>query len=314
MPLSSPPAPAGKGQENNGFPGPDGGLADARAKGLVLTTLGVLLLTPDTLLIRLIDMEPFSLLVWRGVLQALGTTLILLALYRGRTWAVFRAIGRKGLLAAALFTGSTLFFVLALSATSVANTLIIVAAAPLCAALMSRVFLGESIQGRTWAAIFGALTGIAILAWNDLEGGQFWGNLAALAAAFFLAGNFTTLRHSKAVNMIPSMVIGGLMAAVLALPFAEAGAFAPEAPQLGYILLMGLVVLPCSFALIALGPRNLPAPEVALILLLETVLGPLWVWLVIAEYPGDWSIVGGAVVVVTLVLHTLSGRRNGKRR
>lgn len=309
MTLSSPPAPAGKAQGNRGIPAAEAAPADARARGLVLTTLGVLLLTPDTLLIRLIAMEPMSLLVWRGVLQALGTTLILFLLYRGRTWDTFRAIGHKGLLAAGFFTGSTFFFVLALSATSVANTLIIVAAAPLCAALMSRVFLGEGIHGRTWAAIFGALAGIIILAWNDLGVGQFWGNLAALAAAFFLAGNFTVLRHSKAVNMIPSLVIGGLMAAALALPFAEVGSFSPPPDQLLYLLLMGLLVLPFSFALIALGPRNLPAPEVALILLLETVLGPLWVWLVIDEYPGDWSLVGGTVVVVTLILHALTGRR-----
>ena len=281
----------------------------SRATGLVLTTLGVLILTPDTLLVRLVAMEPFSLLVWRGLLQALGTTLILLVLYRGRTWQGFRAIGRRGLMAACFFTGSTFFFVLALANTSVANTLIIFAAAPLCAAVMSRIFLGEGIAGRTWAAIFGALAGIAILAWNDLEAGQFWGNLSALAGAFCLAGNFTTLRHSKAVNMIPSMVVGGLMVAIFAFPFIDAQAFVPQSDQLGYLMLMGLVVLPLSFALIALGPRSLPAPEVALILLLETVLGPLWVWLVIDEYPGDWSLVGGVIVVTTLVLHALAGRR-----
>ncbi len=314
MTLSSPPAPTGKSQENSGLQSSSAGPADLRARGLVLTTLGVILLTPDTLLIRLIAMDPLSLLVWRGLLQAIGTTLILFLLYRGRTWESFRAIGRRGLLAAAFFTGSTFFFVLAVSATSVANTLIIVAAAPLCAALMSRIFLGEGIAGRTWAAIFGALAGIAILAWNDLGLGQFWGNLSALAAAFCLAGNVTTLRHCKTVNMIPSMVVGGLMVTFLALPFAQSAAFAPPPEQLTYLLLMGLVVLPLSFALIALGPRNLPAPEVALILLLETVLGPLWVWLAIDEYPGDWSLVGGAVVVGTLVLHTLSGRRNGQDR
>lgn len=311
MTLSSPPVNSPKSAENSQNSGPGAGPA-SRARGLVLTTLGVLILTPDTLLIRLVDLDPFTLMVWRGLLQALGTTAILFILYRSRTWESFRAVGRRGLFAAVAFTGSTFFFVLALHATSVANTLVIIAAAPLCAALMSRIFLGESIAGRTWAAIFGALAGIAILAWNDLGAGQFWGNLFALAGAFCLAGNFTILRHSKAVNMIPSMAIGGVMVALLALPFADFAALVPPGPRLGYLLIMGLVVLPASFALIALGPRSLPAAEVALILLLETVLGPLWVWLVIEEYPGNWSLIGGAIVVTTLVAHALTA--NGKAR
>src|SRR3546814_9023426 len=146
-------------------------LADHQ-KGLLLTTLGVLMLTPDSLLVRLIDAEPFGLLVWRGLLQALGIVAILALLHRSgphpSVGAAFRAVGRPGLLLAAVFSGSTLFFILALSLTTVADVLVIIAAAPLTAAVFGWIFLGEGVPLRTWVAIALTLAGIAFLVSEDL--------------------------------------------------------------------------------------------------------------------------------------------------
>jgi len=281
-------------------------------KGLLLTSLGVLILTPDTLLVRLIDAEPFTLLVWRGVLQALGILVILAVLHRGHLAAPFRAVGRWGLLLAVVFSGCTLFFILALSLTAVADVLVIVAAAPLAAAVFSLVFLGEGVPARTWVAISLAVVGIALLVSEDLGSGSLLGDLAAGVCALCIGGTFTITRHARSVSMVPAMVLAGIFTAAVALPIAlltESGAFFFTGAQLGYTLAMGLVVVPLSFALITLGPRYLPAAEVGLILLLETVLGPLWVWLVIGEYPGDLALVGGGLVVVTLAGHSLAGAR-----
>jgi drug/metabolite transporter (DMT)-like permease len=287
------------------------GLADHQ-KGLLLTTLGVLVLTPDSLLVRLIDAEPFTVLVWRGLLQALGILAILAVLHRGRVAAPFRAVGRWGLLLAVVFSGCTLLFILALSLTTVADVLIIVAAAPLAAAVFSLVFLGEGVPSRTWIAISFALVGIALLVSEDLGSGSLLGDLAAVGCALCIGGSFTITRHARAVSMVPAMTLAGLVTAGVALPLAlllESGPFLFTGAQLGYTLLMGLVVVPVSFALITVGPRYLPAAEVGLLMLLETVLGPLWVWLVLQEYPGDLALAGGALVVLTLAGHAATGNR-----
>lgn len=293
------------------MPSPRPALPD-RQKGLLLTTLGVLALTPDSLLVRLIDAEPFGLLVWRGLLQALGVLAILAVLHRGRVAAPFRAVGGWGLLLAVVFAAGTLFFILALSLTAVADVLVIVAAAPLTAAVLSLVFLGEGVPLRTWIAISLTLVGIALLVSEDLGSGSLLGDLAAGACALCIGATFTITRHGRAVSMVPAMALAGLVTAGIALPFAlllEDGPWLFAGAQLGYTLVMGLLVVPVSFALITVGPRYLPAAEVGLLMLLETVLGPLWVWLALAEYPGDLALAGGALVVLTLAGHALAGSR-----
>ena len=289
-------------------------LADHQ-RGLLITTLGVLVLTPDSLLVRLIGMEPFSLLVWRGVLQALGVLIILRLFHGSRALDQIYAIGKWGVLLATVFTGSTLFFILALAHTAVADVLVIVAVAPLVAALLSRSFLGEAVPGRTWLAIAFTLVGIGLLVFEDLGSGSLYGDLAALGCAVCIGTSLTITRHRRAVSMVPAMALAGAMTAVVALPLAlwlEGGSMSAGGLQLGYILAMGLLVVPVSFALITVGPRYLPAPEVGLLMLLETVLGPLWVWLVLSEDPGPWALAGGAVVVATLAGHALAGARRSK--
>lgn len=287
------------------------GLTD-HAKGLLITTTGVLVLTPDSLMVRLIGLAPLNMVFWRGLLVAVGLTAFLAAYYRGQTPARFRAVGRAGAGVAVLFSISTLFFIFALSRTTVANTLIIVSASPLIAAGLSRALLREAVRPRTWAAILGALAGIVVLLSGSLRdagngAGSLAGDLAALGTATCVAGQITIVRRSKALNMVPAMALSGLLSAVAVLPFAWPVALQPA--QLGLMLLLGLVVLPVSFGLFTLGPRYLPAPEVSLILLLETVLGPFWVWLVLGEAPGARALVGGAIVIGVLALHSALGLR-----
>ena len=136
-------------------------------KGLLLTTLGVLVLTPDSLLVRLIDAPPFTVLVWRGALQALGILAILALQYRGRLIEPFRAVGRWGVLLAIVFSGCTFSFITALSLTNVADVLVIVAAAPLAAAVFSLVFLGESVSLLQIAGSLLVLVGVVAVSLNS---------------------------------------------------------------------------------------------------------------------------------------------------
>ena len=280
-------------------------------KGLAITVTGVLVLSPDSLLVRLIATDPWTMVFWRGVLTALGLVIWLALFYRAETLARMRAIGRSGLAVSLLLAGSSIHFVLALSHTSVANTLVIIAASPLITAVFCQLFLGEAVRPRTWAAILTALAGILILASDSLGAGTLGGDLAALATAGFLAGAYTIIRAGRTRNMVPAMALSGIWSALVVLPLASPLVLDPGQTRL--MLLLGLGVLPISFGLITLGPRYLPAPEVGLIMLLETVLGPLWVWLVIDEQPSVRALIGGAVVIGALALHSIVSLRRTAR-
>lgn len=244
--------------------------------------------------------------MWRGVLLAAVLGSAQLLRHRGRVLSVYRDLGRRGLLAGCLSGIGTIFFVAAVTHTTVANVLIIIGAAPLVAALLSRTFLGELVPLRTWIAILGAVGGIALTVGGSLRGPQ-PGDLFALGAVLFLSAYLTTVRSAGDVDMTPCIVISGVVAAALAWPFAEPG----SVPADGVIplLLLSIIVIPLSFALITMGPRYLPAHEVALIGLLETVLGPYLVWLVLDEQPGLAAIAGGAIVLAVLAAHSVAGLR-----
>ena len=137
-------------------------------KGLLITGGGILVLTPDSLLVRLISADAWTLLWWREVLMAVGLAVGLLAVYRGKTASAFRAVGRSGCFIAFIFAGSSISFILALTYTSVANTLVIVSAAPLFSAIFARVFLAETVPRRTWGAILLSLVGIGLLVSDSL--------------------------------------------------------------------------------------------------------------------------------------------------
>jgi drug/metabolite transporter (DMT)-like permease len=271
-------------------------------KGLLVTGGGILVLTPDSLLVRLISADAWTLLWWREVLMALGLAVGLLAVYRGKTLAAFRAVGRSGGFIAFTFAGSSISFILALTYTSVANTLVIVSAAPLFSAIFARVFLGETVPRRTWIAILLALAGIALLVSDSLGRPSLLGDGCALLTALFMAITLTITRHARAASMIPAIAMSGIVGALVVWPLALPTTVAES--DMAYLALMGLIILPISFGAVALGPRYLPAPEVSLLFLLETVLGPLWVWLVLGEDPGPRALLGGAIVVATLAGHS----------
>ncbi len=276
-------------------------------KGLVVTVIGILVLSPDSLLVRLISADPWTLLFWRGLLMAVGVGIGLAINYRGGLFRAFRRIGRPGLLAGALIGVGTVLFVQALSRTSVANVLIIIGVGPLFAAILGRVFLKEAVHLRTFLAIGGALVGIWIAVAGDAQDGRLVGDLCAVAAALCQACYLTVLRSAQDVDMTPTVAVGGIVAALIVWPLAAPLALTPA--DWIFSLLLGLVVLPVSLALIAIGPRYLSAPEVSLVMLLEIVLGPYWVWLVLSEEPSSRAFVGGAIVLTVLVLHSIATLR-----
>ena len=282
-------------------------------KGLLLTFTAVLILSPDALLVRLIACDLWTLLFWRCLLTGVMMALFLAVRYRRKFWHSFIATGRTGLLSALVLCCGSLLFVSSLKQTAAANTLIILAATPVFSSLLSALFLREKIARRTWLAIFICFAGILLLFAGSLKSGLLFGDLLALGATLMWATNLVILRRGRAVNMIPANVLGNLLVIPIAL-LLGAEPLAVTSADAGYLLLLGGLVLPVSFAMITLGPRYLPAPEVSLILLTETILGPIWVWLALAEVPQATTLLAGLLIVGTLLLHTLLSLRMAMRQ
>jgi drug/metabolite transporter (DMT)-like permease len=261
---------------------------------------GIILLSPESLLIRLVEVDRWTLLFWRGTLMCIG--LLTASLILARSTAIIGAIGKAGMLVAVLFGIQTVLFIVSITNTEVANTLVAVSAAPLFAAIYQRVFFGQPIGRRLLAVIAGAMLGIGIMMSGSLGRGNVWGDLAGLGAAAGLGGSFVVIRRHRDRTMVPAMGLGGLVAAFLALPLASP--LAATASDFRYLAISGLAVLPLGFGLLAVAPRYIPGAEVALITLLETVLGPLWVWLALGEVPAPAAVVGGSLVIGALAFNS----------
>lgn len=281
------------------------------ARGYLITLTGVAILTPDTLLIRLAATEPFTLAATRGVMGGLMVLALSALWYRRGFVGQLRGLGFWALVVALLQGLGLVLFVVALDHTSAANVLVVFATTPLIAAAMAWAFFGQRIPMVTLAAILVSLAGLVIVASGSIGAGHLFGDLLALLDAVSLAAFYVVIRRHHEVDMIPAMGLGLLIAAALALPLATVPAIAPL--QWLWIGLGGLVVVPFASMLLTLGARYLAAPEVAVLLLLETVVGPFWVWLVLAEQPGIRTMIGGAIIVTALFLHALVRFRPGER-
>jgi len=285
---------------------------ESHLKGIVLVLLGVVLLSPDALLLRLISADHWTLLFWRGTLSALSLVTITLLLERPRGWQRFFSIGRSGALVAVIFAMGSVCFVFAILHTTVANALVIMSVSPLFAAILSHFFFGEAIPLRTWLAALAIIAGLVLVFAGSGDG--LAGDLAALGVSVGLAINFVIIRKQKAVSMVPAMAWSGVIVALAVLPLAAPASLSGQSMHL--MLLLGLVVVPVSLTLITLGPRYIPAPEAGLIMRLEALLAPLWVWLVLGEVPTMQTLLGGTIIISTLVLlsaATLKGRAQAAR-
>jgi len=270
-------------------------------KGIVITGLGVLILTPDGLLVRLIEADQWTILFWRGLLSGGFILGALAVIQRGMFLAKLRSIGAPGIVFAVIFGVGTVCFVLALFLTSVANVLFIFAASPLFSAMFSPLYLKEPVSRNTWFAILFAMIGVGIIVSGSFErgAGSVLGDLFALGASISVAATFIIARKWRDRSMVPAMGLAGIVTALIALPFAAPYDVAGDTEI--YILLMGAVVAVAT-GMMTMGPRFLPAPEVGLLLLFEAVIGPYWVWLILGENPGASAIIGGCVVLMTLVV------------
>ncbi len=279
-------------------------------RGLVLGVVGVVVISPDALIVRSVGVDPWTTILWRGLFTALGTLLLLAgSAYLQRSGPrrhAFR-LSAAHVAAGGLFAAASVAFIWALDRTGAANVLVIIAAGPLIASALARLTAGEATPARTWVAGAGVVAGLAVIVGTGFRSGGAEGDLLALAGATCFAGYLTISRAARPAEMTPAIAIGGAGAAIAGL---LAGAeLRIGAGDLVLLALLGLVILPTSLFLITRATRHLPAPEVNLIALLETVLGPIWVWLVLGEAPTVPVVIGGLIVLVAVTAHSVLALR-----
>ena len=273
---------------------------DAR-RGRLYVALAAIAWSTAGLFQRELTVNLGTQLAGRALFAMLGIGVFVLATERRRSLTAFRAIGRPGLAIAALMAVSSGSFIAALNYTSVANVLFLQGLAPVLAAVMGMA-IGERVERRTWIAMAVAVTGVAVMV-----GGPSRPSAAGFALSLLMSVSFAATivitRHQRQVSMAPATWLSQALVFVFAAPFASAS----EVGWKDLALLAGLGVTQIGLGLIFLtiGARLIPAAEVALITLLEIVLGPLWVWIALSEQPSVTTLIGGGIVLAAVVIQTV---------
>lgn len=266
--------------------------------------------TFDLPLLRLAENDKWTLVFARGVFLFLSISAVWWFV-RVKTGSKLPYIaGTAGLAVVGTNTIANIAFIGALKETNAANVVFILALVPVLTAVFSRIFIREDIHKFTWIATVVALVGVGVIVWDSLSFGGIWGDAMALLCATCTAAAFTIIRASGK-NIATSLAVGSLISALIALVFFDVhisslgttAAF--ELPSWFWVALNGLVVIPLSSSLISNGPRFLPSADVSMFFLLETILTPIWIWMLFAEVPSNTVLLGGAIVILTLVAHSV---------
>ncbi len=277
--------------------------------GLLITTLGGLLFTLDLPLLRLAASDKWTLVFARGLFLFIAITAAWYVIRRFTGSKAPYIAGVAGLAVIATNTVANITYIGAIVETTAANVVFITALIPIITAMLSRIFLGERVHGWTWIAATLAFAGVSIIVWDGISLGKAFGDVLALVSAICTAAAFTIIRASKK-NVATSLAVGSLVSALVALIFFDvspASLAAPASfgvPGWAWVALNGLVAIPLASTLIANGPRFLPSADVSMFFLLETVLTPIWIWMIFAEAPTGTVLIGGSVVILTLAAHS----------
>ena len=271
-------------------------------RGVLLTFCGGLALSFDIPILRLSDGNTWSILAGRSIFTVVVAIVVWLAIRLVRGRAPVLVPGWPGV-AVALFYGlSTIFFVASVFNTTSANVAFILAFNPMFAALLSWMFLGERPRTATFVAMAAMTIGVLIIVGNGLESGHLFGDAAAALSALSIAAALTFSRGSgEDFGFTP--LVAAIIPAVLGAALATETGF--HIASLGWIVFNGLILTPFAFWALALGPKYLSAAETGMFYLLETVLAPVWVWLIFAEQPPAATLAGGAIILVALVWHSV---------
>ena len=272
-------------------------------KGSLLAFVGVMFITPDSLLIRLANIDTWGLLFYRGAIPFVVVLIALILFYKKNFLNTFKIIGIIGIFYAISFTICNITFIVSIQNTNVANTLIMVAMAPMLSAFLGALFLKEIPDKKTWIAITITFFSVIFIFYDSIQLGNILGDIFGFITALGLAVSANLARYAKSRDLVPAAVLGKLGTAIFAFLFVKN--LDLLANDIIIVPLMCVMCVAIPFVLVTIAPRFITAAEVNLFFLLEVVLGPIWVWLVISEKPSLETLYGGIVIIFTITIHSI---------
>ena len=277
-------------------------------KGSLLVFVAVMFITPDSLFIRLSSIDTWGLVFYRGIIPFFTVFFGMLLIYRLNFFKILMTSGIHGIIYVITFSITNITFVVSIQNTNVANTLVMIATAPMLSAILGSIFLKEPPDKKTLISIIITFLSIIYIFFDSLKLGNFYGDILGFITAIGLAVGAVTIRSAKSKNLVPAAVVGKLLVASFALLFVENFALINQDIIIVPLMCILCVAIPC--VLVTIAPRFIPAAEVNLFFLLETIIGPIWVWLIIKEQPSVETLFGGVVIIITIAIHSFLKLRN----
>ena len=275
--------------------------------GIGLNTAAAVAYSTAGFFTRLIHLDPWTILFWRGMFAGLFIAGCLLWRYRRGTWAVVRAVGWPGLAAASLSTLATILFINAFRRTSVADVTIIFATAPFMTAALGWLWIGERESWTTLVASTGALLGVIVMVGGAVMEGHLFGDLLAFGMTMSMALMMIIIRRHRDTPMLPAACLSAFLCPLVVAPIARPAAVGPM--DLLNLALFGITQFGLGLLLLTLGARLISATESALMNALEGPLAPFWVWLAFREVPSPATLAGGVIVMIAVSAHILTSSR-----
>ena len=271
-------------------------------KGSLLAFVAVIFITPDSLFIRLSNIDTWGLLFYRGAIPFVVVLIGLVIIYKSDFIKLLLSIGLAGVIYAAIFALTNITFIISIQNTNVANTLVMIAMAPILSAVLGAIFLNENPDKKTWITVVITFLAVIYIFYDSIKLGNFFGDLFGFITALGLAIGAIIIRSAKNRNLVPAALIGKLLVGLFALYFVES--FKLLDKDIFIVPLMCVLCVAIPFVLVTIAPRFITAAEVNLFFLLETILGPIWVWLVIQEQPSIETMQGGLIIILTIFIHS----------
>ena len=271
-------------------------------KGSLLAFLAVMFITPDSLFIRLSTIDTWSLVFYRGIIPFFTVLIGMLIIYKLDFFKMLFTSGYHGLIYIITFSITNITFVVSIQNTNVANTLVMIAMAPMLSAFLGALFLKEAPDKKTWLAIIVTFLSVTFIFYDSVKLGNILGDLFGFITALGLAINANLARYAKNRDLVPAAVIGKLGTAAFAFIFVKN--FNLIDSDIIIVPLMCVLCVAIPFVLVTIAPRFITAAEVNLFFLLEVIIGPIWVWIVVNERPTTETIIGGIIIIITIATHS----------
>ena len=285
-------------------------MTNIHLKAILITSLGVLLMSLESLLIKLTSISALTFSFYIGIFMFVSINTILLLQKKQEVISIYKKDIKPILICGFLFGSSNLFFISAIKTTTVANTVMIFASAPLFSALFAYLIYRQKSKKNIFVASFFIFIGLFIIFSSQLGSGDFIGNIYALICVNLFALSFVILSQYKNANRLAITAGAGLAIVLLSVSLVDN--FSVDTNTLYILMLAGIIVSPISRVLMGIGTKNLPASEVSLLMIIETIMAPIWVWLVLKEVPSDSTFIGGSIILLTLFFNSLYVLKSSK--